>query len=140
MPYLARVAAEPDASDARKEAVNVVFQAFNRYLGVAVGEHLGYPFTGTWSVLVGAAIMQSDEVPAWLGVAGIAVDAVLALCSLEFVGPFELDGWKVAAALTPVTYIAWSLWRRQRAWQCCCDLAAHLLFHSGNPRETQTCL
>jgi hypothetical protein len=26
------------------------------------------------------------------------------------VGPFEPKGWKVAAALTPVTYIAWSLW------------------------------
>lgn len=45
--------------------------------------------------------MQSDAVPAWLGLAGIVVGAVLALCSLEFVGPFERDGWKVAAALTP---------------------------------------
>ena len=90
--------------------MDVVFQSFNRYLGVAVGEHLGYLFTGAWSILVGAAIMQSDAVPAWLGLVGIVVGAVLALCSLEFVGPFERDGWKVAAALTPVTYIAWSLW------------------------------
>ncbi|CAN7468759.1 hypothetical protein LJR078_003243 [Arthrobacter sp. LjRoot78] len=45
----------------------------------------------------------------WLGLVGIVVGAVLVLCSLEFVGPFESDGWKVAAALTPVTYIAWSL-------------------------------
>ncbi|WP_219816498.1 DUF4386 domain-containing protein [Arthrobacter sp. Y81] len=110
VPYLARVASEGNASEARKEAVDVVFQSFNRYLGVAVGEHLGYLFTGTWSVLVGAAIMQSDAVPAWLGLVGIVVGAVLAVCSLEFVGPFERDGWKVAAALTPVTYIAWSLW------------------------------
>ncbi|MDR6505112.1 DUF4386 domain-containing protein [Arthrobacter oryzae] len=110
VPYLARAAGEPGASEARKEALDVVFQAFNRYLGVAVGEHLGYLFTGAWSILVGAAIMQSDTVPAWLGLVGIVVGAVLALCSLEFVGPFERDGWKVAAALTPVTYIAWSLW------------------------------
>jgi hypothetical protein len=26
------------------------------------------------------------------------------------VGPFESKGWKLAATLTPVTYIAWSLW------------------------------
>jgi hypothetical protein len=110
VPYLARVAGEPGASEARKEAVDIVFQSFNRFLGVAVGEHLGYLFTGAWSILVGAAIMQSDAVPAWLGVVGIVVGAVLALCSLEFVGPFERDGWKLAAALTPVTYIAWSLW------------------------------
>lgn len=110
VPFLARTAAEPNASEARKEAVDVVFQSFNRYLGVAVGEHLGYLFTGAWSVLVGVAIIQSDAVPPWLGLVGIVVGAVLALCSLEFVGPFERDGWKVAAALTPVTYIAWSLW------------------------------
>ncbi|MEO5319287.1 hypothetical protein PV761_11970 [Arthrobacter sp. CC3] len=39
--------------------------------------------------------------PAWLGIVGIAVGVVLALCSLELVGPFERNGWKVAAALTP---------------------------------------
>jgi sterol desaturase/sphingolipid hydroxylase (fatty acid hydroxylase superfamily) len=46
VPYLARAATDPGATEARKEAVDVVFQSFNRYLGVAVGEHLGYLFTG----------------------------------------------------------------------------------------------
>jgi Domain of unknown function (DUF4386) len=110
VPYLARTVAEPDVSEARKEAVDIVFQSFNRYLGVAVGEHLGFLLTGAWSILVGAAIVQSDAVPAWLGIVGIVVGAVLAVRSLEFVGPFERNGWKVAAALTPVTYIVWSLW------------------------------
>jgi hypothetical protein len=55
-------------------------------------------------------MIQSTAVPAWLGIVGIVVGAVLALCSLEFVGPFESKGWKLAATLTPVTYIAWSLW------------------------------
>jgi hypothetical protein len=54
--------------------------------------------------------MQSAVVPAWLGIVGMAVGAALAVCSLEFVGTFERNGWKVAAALTPITYIAWSLW------------------------------
>lgn len=110
VPYLARAAAEPDATDARKEALDIVFQSFNRYLGVAVGEHLGFLLTGAWSILVGAAITQGNAVPAWLGIVGIVVGAVMALCSLEFVGPFERKGWKIAAALTPVTYIVWSLW------------------------------
>ena len=110
VPYLARAAIDHGASEARKEAVDVVFQSFNRYLGVAVGEHLGYLFTGAWSVLAGAAMIQSTAVPGWLGIVGIIVGGVLALCSLEFVGPFEPAGWKMAATLTPVTYIAWSLW------------------------------
>lgn len=110
VPYLARVADEPDASPARLEAVDIVFQAFNRYLGVAVGEHLGYLFTGAWTVLVGVALAQTTAAPGWLGFAGVVIGGLLALCSLEFVGGFERTGWKVAGALTPIAYIAWSVW------------------------------
>jgi hypothetical protein len=110
VPYLARAAADPDATPARQEAVDVVFQAFNRYLGVAVGEHLGYALTGAWTALAGAALVQSDAVPGWVGVAGIVVGPVLMVCAFEFVGPHERDGWTVAERLTPVAYVAWSVW------------------------------
>jgi hypothetical protein len=110
IPYLARLDADADASHARREAVDVVFQSLNRYLGVAVGEHLGYLLTGIWTILAGAAFIQTSVAPGWLGLLGIIVGAVLALCSLEFVGPAERDGWKLAATLTPITYVAWSLW------------------------------
>ncbi|HQZ00240.1 MAG TPA: DUF4386 domain-containing protein [Propionicimonas sp.] len=110
VPYLARVSADPETTPARREAVDVVFQAFNRYLGVAVGEHLGYLFTGAWSVLVGVAATQSAAVPAWLGIIGIVIGVVLALCSLEFVGRFEPSGWRLAGAVIPVAYVIWSVW------------------------------
>ena len=108
VPYLAREAESGDP--ARQAAVDIVFQAFNRYLGVAVGEHLGYLLAGAWSLLVGTAVVQSSAAPAWLGVVGIVVGLLLALCSLEFVGPNEREGWQVAARLTPVVYVVWSLW------------------------------
>ena len=104
VPYLARVAAEPGASEARQEAVDIVFQAFNRYLGVAVGEHLGYLLTGAWTTLAGVALTQTTGAP------GIAIGPVLMLCSLEFVGRHEPTGWKLTERLTPIAYIAWSLW------------------------------
>jgi hypothetical protein len=110
VPYLARTMAEPDASEARKEAVDVVFQAFNRYLGVAVGEHLGYALTGAWTTLAGIALTQTTAVPGWVGVPGIVIGPVLMICSLEFVGRHEPAGWKLAERLTPISYIAWSLW------------------------------
>jgi hypothetical protein len=110
VPYLARAAAEPDATAARKEAIDIVFQSFNRYLGVAVGEHLGFLLTGVWSILVGVAVIQDAQLPGWLGMVGIVIGAVLAVCSLEFVGPFEPRGWRLAATLTPISYIIWSLW------------------------------
>ena len=110
VPYLARESERPDASPARREAIDIVFQSFNRYLGVAVGEHLGFLFTGTWTALVGVAIIQSANVSGWVGVAGIIIGAALVLCSFEFVGRYELAGWKLAAVATPVVYIVWSLW------------------------------
>jgi hypothetical protein len=99
VPFLAQV-------DADEQVVDVVFQAFHRYLGVAVGEHLGYLFTGAWTSLAGVALVQSAAVPGWLGVIGIAIGPVLAACSLEFVG----RGFKPAEKLTPIAYVAWSLW------------------------------
>lgn len=108
VPYLARTDADADA--ATRHAVEVVFQSFNRYLGVAVGEHLGYLLTGLWSVLSGVALMQSNAAPDWCGVVGVVIGASLLVCSLEFVGGFEQEGWRLAAVLTPITYIAWSLW------------------------------
>ena len=110
VPYLARTAADPDASPARREAVDIVFQSFNRYLGVAVGEHLGYLLTGTWTTLTGIALTQTTATPSWIGVLGMVIGPVLMLCSLEFVGRHEPAGWKLAERLTPMTYIAWSLW------------------------------
>jgi hypothetical protein len=44
------------------------------------------------------------------GVLGIVIGPVLSLCSLEFVGHHEPAGWKLAERLTPIAYIAWSLW------------------------------
>jgi hypothetical protein len=110
VPYLARVAADAPPDSPAGQAVDVVFQASNRYLGVAVGEHLGYAFTGVWSILAGVAVIDSSIVAGWLGVIGVLIGPLFLVCSLEFVGRFEESGWTLAGALTPLTYIAWSIW------------------------------
>jgi hypothetical protein len=110
VPFLARADAEPDASPARREAIDIVFQAFHRYLGVAVGEHLGYGLTGAWTALAGIALTQTAAAPAWVGVLGIVIGPALVLSSLEFVGGHEPTGWRLAERLTPIAYVAWSLW------------------------------
>ena len=110
VPYLARVADEAGPDSPRGQAVDVVFQAFNRYLGVAVGEHLGYALTGIWSIFAGAALIDSTVGPDWLGVVGVLIGPLFLLCSVEFLGRFEASGWKLAGVLTPVTYVAWSVW------------------------------
>ena len=110
VPYLARIAKDAETDPARETVIDVVFQSFNRYLGVAVGEHLGYSLTGAWSILTGVALIQSDAVPGWLGVLGIAVGPLFLLSSIEFLGSFEPSGWKLGGQLTPLAYVLWSLW------------------------------
>lgn len=110
VPHLARTFTDPTASTATKEAVDVSFQTLNRYLGVAVGEHLGYLFTGAWTGLVGVALNQSDVLHAAFGFIGLMLAVLFVICSFEFVGSFESKGWKLAGTLVPITYIAWSLW------------------------------
>lgn len=110
VPSLARTYADPTAESAQREASVAVFRAMHQYLGVGVGEHLGYLFTGIWSALTGVAIVGRDVLPTWMGWAGIVIGAGLIVGSAEFLGPNEEHGWNAAGAAIPILYIAWSIW------------------------------
>jgi hypothetical protein len=77
---------------------------------VAVGEHLGYLFTGLWTALAGVALIQSDLLHPLFGIIGLLLAPLFVLGSLEFVGSFESSGWKLAGTLVPFAYIGWSVW------------------------------
>ena len=110
VPALARTHADPASSQATRDATKVAFESFHRYLGVGIGECLGYLLTGARTTLVGAAMLQSSAFTAWLAWAGIIIGLLLIVGSVEFVGRFEEQGWKLASTIIPITYIAWSLW------------------------------
>jgi hypothetical protein len=110
VPSLARAHVDSQSSPADREATVAIFRAFHQYLGVGVGEHLGYLLTGLWSVLIGVGVIQSTVMPAWLGWPGIVIGAGLAIGSAEFLGPNEERGWDLVGSAIPVLYIAWSLW------------------------------
>jgi hypothetical protein len=44
------------------------------------------------------------------GIVGLGLAPLFLLGSLEFVGPFEPRGWKLAGTLVPFAYIGWSAW------------------------------
>jgi len=110
VPHLARAIADPDATPGTRDAVDLVFQTINRYLGVAVGEHLGYLFTGVWTGLVGVAIVQSEALHSAFGIVGLVLAPLFVVSAFEFVGSFEDRGWKLAGVLVPIVYVAWSMW------------------------------
>jgi hypothetical protein len=104
VPSLADLYTDSESTQATRDSVEVVFQAFHRYAGVAIGEHLGYIFTSTWTILLCIAIVQTDIVNplfGWLGV-------VPALGVL--VGVLEETGFKAAGIINAISYILWSVW------------------------------
>ena len=113
VPELARrylAAPEGPDGDATRRTVEVVFASLHRLLGVGIGEHLGYLFTGLWTVLVAGSILSTTVLPAWLGIVGLPIGIALLVGTLEFVGPNERDGWPLAGTVVPIAYIAWSVW------------------------------
>jgi len=110
VPALARAYSDPTLGPEQREAHAAVFRALHQYLGVGVGEHLGYLFTGIWSVLIGVGVIQGTALPIWLGWPGVVIGVGLAVGSAEFLGPNQERGWGLAGAAIPLLYIAWSVW------------------------------
>ena len=101
VPALAANYADPSSSEATRAAVGVVFDAFNRYAGMGIGEHLGYLFTALWTLSVAIPLMQRSRP---LGVTGL-VFAVGILFGL-----LEPAGLAWAGTVNALAYLAWSLW------------------------------
>jgi hypothetical protein len=96
VPALAAAYTDPQASAATRDAVQVVFQAFHLYLGVTVGEHLGFLFLGLWGTALSVALWQTAAFPSWLSGLGVLSAVGTAL------GVLEGAGWAPAARIVEV--------------------------------------
>lgn len=104
VPSLASRYVDPQSSPATRDATAITFEAFHRYIGVAIGEHLGYVFTFAWTLLLSFAIIETAVFPPILGWLGI----IPALGILA--GVLEEAGVKQAALVNAIAYVLWSLW------------------------------
>jgi hypothetical protein len=104
VPALARAHAEPETDPATRAAVAATLRAFHQYLGVGVGEHLGYLLTGAWTLAVGIAVWEGAVVGHWIGWIALPLGTGLTIASAEFLGRNEERGWKLAGAAVPLLY------------------------------------
>lgn len=104
VPYLAQTYLDPVATASTRDAVEVVFQAFHRYAGMAIGEHLGYLFTGVWTILVGVAMLRAPMFRALLGWIGIVMGVGIML------GVLEPAGMEWAGLVNALAYMGWAVW------------------------------
>ena len=104
VPHLAAAYLDPAATAAQQAAITVVFDAFHRYAGMAVGEHLGYLSTSVWTFLVALAMFRSVQFGWVLGGAGMLLAVGVAT------GLLEPAGWEAAGAINAISYLAWAVW------------------------------
>lgn len=104
VPSLAQAYLAPGASAAQQAASAAVFDAFNRYAGMAVGEHLGYLSTSVWTFLIAARMLRVPLFGRWIGIAGMALAIGVATGLLEPAGV----AW--AGAVNAISYLAWAVW------------------------------
>lgn len=104
VPVLSAVWTDKEASPAHKDAAEVVFEAFHRFVGGGIGEHLGYLLTAVWTILVCIAVIQTHFVSAWL--AGLGIVAAVGI----LIGVLEEANVKWAGLINAIAYLVWSLW------------------------------
>lgn len=103
VPYLAQEHAR--AADPReRRAIELSFEFAHIYLGMGVGEHLGYLFTGAWAIAMASLLPQADLVAPALGLAGLLPAAAI------LVGLLEPLGVRWAGAVNAIGYVAFSVW------------------------------
>ena len=86
MPILADIYLDPESSEATRQTVSIVYDAFNAYAG-GVGEILGVGLFGAVLFgLVSVALVRSPEFPNWIGYTGLVTAALLLMGVLEIFG------------------------------------------------------
>ncbi|MEQ1768537.1 MAG: DUF4386 family protein [Devosia sp.] len=101
VPGLAAAYTAPGATDLDKALATSAFDTANAYLGMGVGEHMGYLLTALFTVMVSLIIIKRWAAMAWLGfvlAAGVAF------------GMLELAQVPGAAMINAIAYMGWSLW------------------------------
>ena len=104
VPHLAEAYLAPGANEAQRATAALVFEAFHRYAGMAVGEHLGYLSTSVWTFLIALLMLRAPLFGRWLGLSGMALAVGVAT------GLLEPAGWELAGTINALSYLAWALW------------------------------
>lgn len=104
VPSLAQAYQATETTASGREAIGVVFNSFHQFVGVALGEHLGYILTAAWTVTLVGLMAGASVFSGLLLVVGI-ISAVGIL-----VGLLEPAGWKPAGLINALSYLVWSGW------------------------------
>jgi hypothetical protein len=104
VPKLAASYVQPGTSEATKAALVVAYEAFQDWVGVAIGRYLATVASGAWALGVGAAMLRAPGVRQWLGWMGILSGMAFLVSILQ---PFGFAFW---AFVNTAGFGLWVLW------------------------------
>jgi hypothetical protein len=104
VPRLAAGYVQPGTSEATKEALVVAYQAFQDWVGVAIGRYLATVASGAWALGVGAAMVRAPGLRPWLGGMGVLSGVAFLVSILQ---PFGFAFW---AFVNTAGFGLWVLW------------------------------
>ena len=101
VPSLAAMYVAPGATELEQSMAVALFDAANHYLGMGVGEHLGYFFTAIWTALAAALLFKTNPILASAGI-------VIALGVIS--GMLEPFGVPLTGVINSISYTLWAVW------------------------------
>ena len=107
VPPLARSYVTGDA--ATRAAVDAAWTAQHQYGGALLGEHLGQLLAIGWSVTLCVIIVRTRVLPRWLGVTGLAVNALYLLNQGDILAT-AVPGFPVWDLAGPIGSTGWGIW------------------------------
>ncbi len=103
--YLAMQYAGHDSptTAAQREAIEILFHTLHWYLGVTLGETLGFATMGVWAILIAVALYRSGYLKVWL--LALSIGSGIGIMA----GTLEWAGLSVAVTINAYAYQLWIL-------------------------------
>lgn len=113
IPMIAHAYFAPNTSETSKQALALMYDTLNRYLGMTVGEHLGFIAMGAWTIVLawqfGKADVASERVSRILVWTGYATGVLTILSAGEHFGGGSAPLFAVLNVIANTVWIFWLL-------------------------------
>jgi hypothetical protein len=112
VPMLAHDYFAPNASESSKEALALVYDTLNRYLGMTVGEHLGFLMMGVWTLVLSWQMLRVMLAQKQVSVRTSRIIAGVGYCTglLIILSAGEHFGGASASVFAAMNVVANTLW------------------------------
>ena len=90
-----------------RPAISLLYEVLNRYLGMTVGEHLGFLSMGGWMLVLSTLLWRENRFGKRLAITGLLIGILLILSIAEHFGG---AGAAFFGTLNFIANTAWSLW------------------------------